>query len=235
MSKKKIMLLGLMSSLLIVREAKAFSLFGDMSGEEIEEKLQNTFSWAVSADEKINEKLDIVKDKIDEEKDSNITYKHDTLGIVTTSPLVSPKEERSYYFVNKKTPTIKNSYYTDINGYKVSSNSPDKSYLVEEEKHHTITANENDDKWFFIEKTITNLDTYEVSSNVVLLDSNNMYLASSDEITEFGYFEDIKDVVPEKFIDDTYSLAKVKMLTSYINNLDNELQNEDTYTLKKTK
>lgn len=188
-------------------EAKGF--FGNKSGEEIESALDSFFGWAVEADEKVND----VKDDL-------IKYKHDTLQIVTTMPTTDPSEDRDYHFLNTKVPAISKTYYLNAEGEEVKKKSSDALYRVSSNTYKDI---ENND-WMFEEKTITNLETFEVTTNTVLLSADQMYLDSEDSSVEYGLFEDIADILPEAYVSEKYTLSDVKWLSSdVLNNMDYDL------------
>ncbi len=158
-------------------------------------------------------------------KDETIDYDHDTLDIVTTLPNIDPKNERNYYFINSLVPALRSTKYLDNDGNEVKRNDSNVRYKVSIKKYHSITANEEDSKWFFEEQTIEDLQTGEIWTNTANLDKETPYI--NDEDISFGVFTEIEDVLPSEDVLDVYSLKLVKEYTTKINDLDTTLAFEE--------
>lgn len=167
-----------------------------------------------------------VKEKAGEVKDGVIRYNHEDLAIVTSSPSVDPALERNYYIIDKTAYAKDKTHYYDAEGNEVDQNYGAIAYQIYEKKYVDLV----DDEHVFRQLTLLDNYTGEISTNTVSLSSDELYIP--DCSYTYGYFADLSDIVPGSLISDIYSLADLKHISSYINNVDYELQSSNSLVRK---
>ncbi len=200
-------------------QVKADTFFGK-STEEWETTFKKIGKKAV---EKASEAEDFVNEKMMkpiEEKGSKMElFEPESLWLITDIPEKNPEEERDYYFVINKIPTMKWTFFYDNQGNKVSRNSKD---LAKTEIRELYTYLADTDKTFRVE-TWLDRETGQFTVNYVDFNVDSFY----DPLTrsEYGRIVDWESLIPESSRQEKYSDTDLKaILENYLNNLNYSLE-----------
>jgi len=184
------------------------------SKDEWKEFANGAFDTLEKVEKKIDEHVvDPAKEKLSEIP----IYAQDSLWLITDMPTENPNEARHYYFIDKNTPSIKQTLYFDQNFKRVSKNDSTVCYKKEKEMFVSLT---NLEEVFLIESWY-DFQTFTFSVNYVDFDQEQIY--DSHTSYRYGRFQNISDLIPLSYQKEKYSTKDLQEILKILNDLDYQI------------